>query len=473
VKWFEVMGKELQNPALQPENIYNMDETGVMLNMPSSVKVLVGKDDIGNHRASRVKRTMVTAIECVSGDGRCLNPMILWPAKTHRANWTTHPTPGWFYAHSETGFSDSYISLQWLKHVFDPQTKELAGKRPRMLIWDGFGTHETLEILEFCFSNNIILCRMPSHSSHKLQPCDVAVFGPLKAMYREQVERMERGGVNTVNKQHFTYLYSPARERAMTKKNILGGWRGSGLFPFDPDRVLAETPKPPPTEITIPNIDEVRSCAQNEVPPTPVTPVAVEALTTLQKLIKQDTVGLDEANQRSLQRHVQKLTNAAHTSFARSAMQQERIQFLLTINDEAKVRRSTKAIIIGDARVMSYEDLEKARAERAAKDAAKANGKGKRGRKPKKAVSDADASGPGEQEADIAGPSRSAVEPGKGGPGQKRKRTAEPNAPGPKAKVARMSDTHPDAPKPKAPVAFMSKTQLAEAAEVGVELAMA
>ena len=91
---------------------------------------------------------------------------------------------------------------------------------------DGFGTHETLEILEFCFENNIILCRMPSHTSNKLQPCDVAVFSPLKAAYREQVERMERGGVNTIGKQHFTYLYSPARERALTKKNILAGWRG-------------------------------------------------------------------------------------------------------------------------------------------------------------------------------------------------------------------------------------------------------
>lgn len=39
---------------------------------------------------------------------------------------------------------------------------------------------------------------------------------------------------------------------------------------------------------------------------------------------------------------------------------------------------------------MSYEDLEKARLERAAKDAAKANGKGKRGRKRKGPTSEED-----------------------------------------------------------------------------------
>ena len=41
--WCEVVGKELQNPAILPENVYNMDETGIMLSMLNSVKVLVGK----------------------------------------------------------------------------------------------------------------------------------------------------------------------------------------------------------------------------------------------------------------------------------------------------------------------------------------------------------------------------------------------------------------------------------------------
>jgi hypothetical protein len=124
------------------------------------------------------------SIECISASGEYLDPMIIWPASTHRSNWTTYPTPGWVYACSESGYNDSYISLQWMKQVFDPQTKARAGQKPRILIFDGFGPHETLEVLEFCFENNIILCRLPSHTSHKLQPCDVAVFGPLKTAYR-------------------------------------------------------------------------------------------------------------------------------------------------------------------------------------------------------------------------------------------------------------------------------------------------
>jgi hypothetical protein len=84
----------LQDLFILLENVYNMDKIGVMLSMLGSVKVLVGKDDIRGYRGAGVKRTMVTAIECISADGRLLHPLIIWPASTHRSNWTTYPTPG-------------------------------------------------------------------------------------------------------------------------------------------------------------------------------------------------------------------------------------------------------------------------------------------------------------------------------------------------------------------------------------------
>jgi hypothetical protein len=192
-----------------------------------------------------------------------------------------------------------------------------------------------------------------------------------------------RGGLDTVGKEHFTSLYKPARERALTKRNITAGWAVSGLFPFNPERVLRDTPKPLP-ELTV--LDKVvGSCPQDEVlqmPVTPVTPVTTEALTSLHNLIKQEACALNEPSKQRLQRHVQKLASAAQISFAKQALLQDQNRFLSKINNEAKVRRSTRSVVLGNAKVMSYEDLEEARAKRAAKEKATA-GKGKRGRKRK------------------------------------------------------------------------------------------
>jgi len=62
--------------------------------------------------------------------------------------------------------------------------------------------------------------------------------------YREEVERLYRGGANTVGKQHFTSLYSRARDVAFTPRNIKSGWAKAGLFPFDPNKVLKDIKKP-------------------------------------------------------------------------------------------------------------------------------------------------------------------------------------------------------------------------------------
>lgn len=133
-----------------------------------------------------------------------------------------------------------------------------------------------------------------------------------------------------VGKEHFTSLYKPARERALTKRNIIAGWATTGLFPFNPERVLRGIQKPPPpTELAVLKANEVvRSGLQDEVLQTPVTPVTTDALTSLQNLITQDAHALDKASKQRLQRHVQKLASAAQISFAECALLQDQNRFL-------------------------------------------------------------------------------------------------------------------------------------------------
>jgi hypothetical protein len=116
--------------------------------------------------------------------------------------------------------------------------------------------------------------------------------------------------------------------------------------------------------------------------------VSVEGLVLQQNLIKQDAHTLNEVSIQRLERHVQKLAYAAQVSFTELALLDNRNQMLTRMNNEVKVRRSTRSIVLREAKVMSFEDIEVARAARAAKDVIK--GKGKRGRKRKSAAQEAD-----------------------------------------------------------------------------------
>jgi len=69
-----------------------------------------------------------------------------------------------------------------------------------MLIYNRFDTYEILEILEYYFTNNILLYYLPSYTSYKLQPYNIIVFTLLKVAYYDNVKRIERRGVNTISK---------------------------------------------------------------------------------------------------------------------------------------------------------------------------------------------------------------------------------------------------------------------------------
>jgi hypothetical protein len=111
-------------------------------------------------------------------------------------------------------------------------------------------------------------------------------------------------------------------------------------------------------------------------------PVTTEGVMLLHSLIKQDVGVLEERSRQRLQRRVQKLASAAQISFTKQHLLQDHNRLLARVNSEAKVRRSTRSVVLGKAKVMSYEDLEGARTKRAAKEKA-AVSRGKRGHKHK------------------------------------------------------------------------------------------
>ncbi|KAF2266257.1 hypothetical protein CC78DRAFT_597108 [Lojkania enalia] len=126
-----------------------------------------------------------------------------------------------------------------------------------------------------------------------------------------------------IGKQHFTSLYSTAREKAFTAKNVKAGFAASGLFPFNPDRVLRSVPQPVP-ELTasVANKVIVGLSLQEDIPQTPATPVSADGLMSLETLIiKQDAYALKEKSKQSLQRHLYKLIKANKLSFAKGALQ--------------------------------------------------------------------------------------------------------------------------------------------------------
>ena len=62
-------------------------------------------------------------------------------------------------------------------------------KRPVLLLYDGHASHISLELIDYAILHEVIVVCLPAHSSHLLQPLDVAVFKSFKVFFSSACSR--------------------------------------------------------------------------------------------------------------------------------------------------------------------------------------------------------------------------------------------------------------------------------------------
>ena len=85
-------------------------------------------------------------------------------------------------------------------------------------------------------SKQIILYALYPHSSHITQPCDIAIYKPLKVKWRQEVTDYKSEIDKPITKFTFPMIFEKAFNK-ITEESIKSGFRKSGLFPFNEDAI--------------------------------------------------------------------------------------------------------------------------------------------------------------------------------------------------------------------------------------------
>jgi hypothetical protein len=192
-------------------------------------------------------------VESINATGWALPPYIIFKGKVFIESWFDNLAPDWKINKSANGWTTDEISLDWLQNHFIPCIEGRSKGKYRLLVLDGHGSHLTAQFDQICTEHNIIPICMPAHSSHLLQPLDVACFAPLKRAYGGLVESLTRNGIDHIDKLDFLTAYPEARLQAFKDTTIRSGFKATGLVLFDRTEVLSKinirlkTPTPPPS----------------------------------------------------------------------------------------------------------------------------------------------------------------------------------------------------------------------------------
>lgn len=288
----------LMMPAIRlvkQKNRYNVDEVGMMEGIGLNGLFLGHKNKKSVIIRQPGSRSWITILECISATGKVLKPLVIFKGKTVQQQHFPEKLDfldGWEFSCSDKGWTNNHIALVWLRTVFIPSTKPDDPKEPRLLILDGHGSHMTEDFLFECYINNIYVLFLPAHASHVLQPLDVAVFGPLKQAYRKFISDLASiADSSHIGKITFLHTYNKARKEAITKLNILAGWKATGLWPVNMAKPLLNpmVTQTPETEIPTDTAISTAKEKNSSLPKTPRSSVQLRrALQEVPTVISQD-----------------------------------------------------------------------------------------------------------------------------------------------------------------------------------------
>jgi len=133
---------------------------------------------------------------------------------------------------SENGWIDDFLALKWFENTFIPEAKKHNKlKKIILLIYDGHGSHTAHAICKLALKHGIHLFCFPSHCTHKLQPLDVRVFGPLQRAYAAEVDAVISTG-QTMTKYNVISTYMMARSQAFKPEMVWSAFAKTGIHPW-------------------------------------------------------------------------------------------------------------------------------------------------------------------------------------------------------------------------------------------------
>ena len=281
--------------------------------------------------------------------------------------------------------------MHWIHH-FDTQTKSLLSSPDdyRLLLCDGHDSHISAALVGYTIQHHIVLVLLPPHSSHLLQPLDVGIFGPLKTALAYRQTQLFRSGVRRIEKAEWVEDFIAARENAINEKNVLSGWRGSGLFPENLHRMLHQLPDDTISAVSLHDISTPsHTTSQDTSTPFFLSSSPPEPLTLCSK--NQAFLGsLASTNiETEYKIHMRRLSGIAERLQTEVTILQKELREVKEIHAKRKERASGKRVILKGKVVVSTKEVHNALKEAEKATAAK-KAKKRTGRKRRKVISESE-----------------------------------------------------------------------------------
>lgn len=218
-----------------PESIYNIDETKVPTVQDTTyVLAKKGAKQVGQITSAE-RGTTITMCAGVSVTGNLIPPFYIFPRVNFKENlMLRNAAPESSGTANPSGWQTVETFMIFLKHLVKHANP--TSDKPILILMDNHDSHVSVKAVDFCKKNGIVLLTIPPHTSNRLQPLDVSLFGPFRGHYNRAIDSwLAANPGKTCSLYEVAELSGKAFSLAFTPKNIQSGFARCGIYPFNRD----------------------------------------------------------------------------------------------------------------------------------------------------------------------------------------------------------------------------------------------
>lgn len=230
--FFNNLERVYEKYKFSSNRVVNVDESGVntVLQMP---KIVASKGSKQVGQAVGAERgEQVTFCGIIIANGNAIPPVYIFPRVRFKEAFLTGAPEGSVGIASQSGWMTNDGFVEVMKHV--KKYTNASKENPVLVLLDNHNTHATLDLILYCRENGLVLLTFPPHTTHRLQPLDVCVFGPFKTRCKASFNSwMANHPGKAITIYDIANLTATPFNEAFSRQNILSGFKKTGCYPFN------------------------------------------------------------------------------------------------------------------------------------------------------------------------------------------------------------------------------------------------
>ena len=128
----------------------------------------------------------MSVLSCINADGGSIPNFYILKGSYFLEDYIARYEPGAVMGMQQNAWMTRWLFESWISHFLEYLKADpgIDHSNRHLLILDGYNSHITLEVVKISMQSSLDIVSLPSHTSHALQPLDVACFKPFKTAFR-------------------------------------------------------------------------------------------------------------------------------------------------------------------------------------------------------------------------------------------------------------------------------------------------